>query len=525
MRAAALVALAILALPVAAQGQASLAVSFQSPGQVSGDITVENATWLFLEIPAAARGVGQISWSSSEMTNWTQSAFVGVAADPYANGTMFASPYTPSSWTEAQGVANVEFGHKGTAHLIVEADAITVSTRLSSSLTTTDGRTERGVMPPSHYTNFMDRMPPATSVAIAGQNATNVRVSAVGVHYVQWAGAAAFCSKPVKQCPRGGGEVSLGPIVGPVSTSSRSIEELAMPTGNLSFSGSTSYLITGARQLDLAVAGGIRLPLASVSGECHDCNATGTLSASGRLTLSEMTSPSAGRLAASLGGNATSARIDEAPWMASVLHPGTALAIGAVGTAVLAIWIGWKIALWLVCQRPLENPRRRRIYTYIQANAGANFRKLAKDLGIFQGSLARHILVLRRADLIVERSVGNSKRYFENHGLYDSHWKETALLHNEDNRALLHAAIREMPCTQGAIVEAMQAHGWTRSTVQYRLNKLEATGLVITEQTGQQKTYTGPSELARSLVGAATQAASAGYGESGSGRAPRPNSR
>ncbi|HUR25286.1 MAG TPA: winged helix-turn-helix transcriptional regulator [Candidatus Thermoplasmatota archaeon] len=140
-------------------------------------------------------------------------------------------------------------------------------------------------------------------------------------------------------------------------------------------------------------------------------------------------------------------------------------------------------------EQALEHPRRKQIFEYIQLHPGANFREVARNTGIAAGTVRHHLNVLERAGQIVEHSHGSTVRLFENHGKFDHNWSDLVLL-REPALGKLHDWLKAHPNSpQKAVLEAMEAEQWSRSTTQHRLSRLVEGGIASIRLQGRLKMY------------------------------------
>ncbi|HUR63889.1 MAG TPA: winged helix-turn-helix transcriptional regulator [Candidatus Thermoplasmatota archaeon] len=146
---------------------------------------------------------------------------------------------------------------------------------------------------------------------------------------------------------------------------------------------------------------------------------------------------------------------------------------------------------------PLEHPRRRSIYEYIQAHPGANFREIARGVGSATGTTRHHLTVLKRNGAVMERAHGATTRFFENHGKFEATWPSVVLLREEPLRQLHDWLAMHPGAAQKEVLEAMAQAGWSRSTTQHRLQRLVAGGAVELRPQGRLKMYrtSAPSPL------------------------------
>jgi predicted transcriptional regulator len=263
-------------------------------------------------------------------------------------------------------------------------------------------------------------------------------------------------------------------------------------------SGHFSAIAFGGPSLDLHVDGWVRLPLAEAAdpgcGSCFNPE-NRTVWATGELLLEDLR-PVPGRsdrLQTRMSGDVQAFRLDEEYMDPASIFGSKAgfVAAGAAGVAVS--WVAWKVAAALVhrlgAEDALTHPRRRRIHEYVHENPGTTFRELSRATGLSAGNLRHHLSILTRTKVLVEHTHRSTVRIFPNHGRYDDNWRSVVFL-REKPLADLHAFVKEHDgCSQSDILDHFQALGWSRSTTQHRLLKLEGAGLVETRPRGRRKLY------------------------------------
>lgn len=265
--------------------------------------------------------------------------------------------------------------------------------------------------------------------------------------------------------------------------------------GTLSGQGQAYLAAAGGAAPRLGFAGTLRLRDADVSGQCPrgPCpDADGrTFLADGNMTLTRFGEPPGrtDRLHADLAGTFTSAAFDETP------APDYSVGVGvAVGLAVIGLAWLLKPLLGLFARsarRPaLENARRRDVFEAIQAHPGLSRSALQRHLGWPSGTLRFHLGRLMEDGLVVRQRLGNTARFFENHGRYSHTWRQVAPLRSDDARRL-HAWLLEHPGASQADVSAETARWeWDRSKTRRRLQVLMDAGLVSCRAAGRRNLYT-----------------------------------
>ncbi|MES2153633.1 MAG: helix-turn-helix domain-containing protein [bacterium] len=425
-------------------------------------------------------------WSAGHIVNTTRPADFAVFT-PVFGYAEHAGPATTDPWDTGAGSLALHYGSKGAGHLIIMAKSIRIQAEFNGTLLVPKGTFMASAAKPEGYTNYQDQASPAHTVAIQSRHARGMHVVATGITYLQWAAATTSCNFSWGKCPSGGGaQIEFSPTSN-LYVGRESIEEANVSGGSLVFDAPDPLFAAGADHLDLGVDGVLRLPLANLS---DSCNCTGTLSTQGNVTLTDIHRVDDSHMAARIGGNPSSVLVDERT-VPGLLQPAQAgaTAIVATGLGIMA-WVAWKLLGGLLVKQPLDHPRRRLILTYVEEHPGTNFRTIAHELSIHQGNLTRHLHVLKRAGLVVEKRDGNRKRFFENHGRYDANWSTVAALGDPRNALLASTVASLGPCSQSSIADAMASHGWPRSNVRYRLAMLEARGIIACERRGREREYT-----------------------------------
>jgi predicted transcriptional regulator len=328
-----------------------------------------------------------------------------------------------------------------------------------------------------------------------GENAVRVRGQ---IRQLEVFGMNLDCSSP---CSGGGVTRSS---TGPLPVRNGTIQQTSYEyvryegSGNISFSGTVAAIAFGGPSLDLHIDGWVRLPLAEAAdpgcGSCFNPE-NRTVWATGELLLEDLR-PVPGRsdrLQTRMSGDVQAFRLDEEYMDPASIFGSKAgfVAAGAAGVAVS--WVAWKVAAALVhrlgAEDALTHPRRRRIHEYVHENPGTTFRELSRATGLSAGNLRHHLSILTRTKVLVEHTHRSTVRIFPNHGRYDDNWRSVVFL-REKPLADLHAFVKEHDgCSQSDILDHFQALGWSRSTTQHRLLKLEGAGLVETRPRGRRKLY------------------------------------
>ncbi len=286
-------------------------------------------------------------------------------------------------------------------------------------------------------------------------------------------------------CPPGGGVHDMGggstSLTG-VDLMGRSFIELAGPTpGQITVAFSGGVVYAASIHANLSLDGVVRLP--GYEGPGADPDGDQTLRAAGTMALHDIQMQGEQRFAAS--------------WLAPDIvmldetisaNQAAAAVAGATILAVLA-----KILAGALAGRsasPLTSPRRRQIMAYITAHPGATFRELVRGTEIPAGTARHHVAVLKQANLIMEKPHNQTLRYFENHGKFEDSWNSVVLLREPELNSLHSWLLRHDGATQKEVLAWAEGEGWSRSTAQHRLKRLETEGLVLMRPMGRWKCYT-----------------------------------
>lgn len=333
--------------------------------------------------------------------------------------------------------------------------------------------------------------------------------SATGLKVLEVHGISMAC-QAAQACPEGNDRkerFSEGGIEG----RQLSFHRFETSGGSLSITGVAAVIMGGGSLVDAIVTGTSRLPLAS----CVECPMLDqqTLTVDGKLTLRSIRSNGDGRFSATLEGKISSARIDETSIDPAVLWSNRGMASAAVGLGAIAI-LKFLLAPFftrLTKEKALEHPRRKIIFDYIRDHPGANFREIARNTGIAAGTVRHHLNVLGRSDIVVEHQHGSTVRLFENQAKFNDNWADLVLL-REPPLGQLHAWLKGHPASpQKAVLEGMDAVGWSRSTTQHRLARLVDGGLATIRLQGRLKIYSivdrarPPAEKSSSALPSPTQ--------------------
>jgi predicted transcriptional regulator len=265
----------------------------------------------------------------------------------------------------------------------------------------------------------------------------------------------------------------------------------AVSGGVLSIEGSSPLVVSGGQSSSALVRGSARLPLA-VGTSCNVCDNEGTWLLKGNISISELRPQADSTIGATISGQVFVAQHDEVEVDPRVMgFEKTAVTMAATASAALILkFLLAPLFTRLTKEQALEHPRRKQIFDYIRDHPGANFREVARNTGIAAGTVRHHLNVLERSGQVVEHNHGSTVRLFENHGKFDQNWSDLVLL-REPALGTLHDWLKGHPNSpQKAVLEAMEANGWSRSTTQHRLSRLVDGGVASIRLQGRLKLYT-----------------------------------
>lgn len=173
----------------------------------------------------------------------------------------------------------------------------------------------------------------------------------------------------------------------------------------------------------------------------------------------------------------------------------SAVAVVASGAGLLAIafaaWRWGPLAFAVLYSRLeqgalLDNPMRAQIYQIVCTNPGISARQVHHLSDASWGTVVHHLAKLKDAGYVAARSQGRAKCYYENHGKWDGHQSQLALLSHKKTRSLAVAIAQDPGRDQAALVGCT---GLPQSTVSYHLLKLEKEGLISKERSGPALCY------------------------------------
>ena len=490
--------LTLLALAPLAEAHGTT-MSFSAPASFQAEkLDTQGSQWALIVFRDGSEGSASIgSAGPHEQTNWTQVRPIRVREG--FDTEVMPYYYWEQSTTPVEKVEPFALGFgRNQGAVYIEAESI--STTAGQTIGQIDYKaSDEGLLkfkrPEDKESNLYRNHLPAGQQAVTrleGTVPTRFALEATGVRSIEWYNASVECQGDGCPAPGGPSDATLASISGYNATSERdTYSGMVGALGNVSLTGSFDYLVAGADLLTAGINGRLRLPLATSSPSCDSCIAPTeqTLTLEGSIELRSLQYHE-GSLHGQLVGDLQTARLDETSIDPALLTgPATAVvAATAAGLFVLKFLLA-PLFTRLSKEQALEHPRRRAIFEHVQRNPGTSFRETARVVGIAAGTVRHHLNVLQRAGMVVERPHGATVRFFENHGKHDADWVEVVMLREPALRLLFDWLKQHPKSPQTAILEAMEVHGWSRSTTQHRLSRLVDAGLATIRLQGRYKMY------------------------------------
>lgn len=489
--------------PSLATAEVGDALQFSTPAQLGPETSLRRVEWALVLLD----GTGSLDWSfhsfSGELINHTE-----LALGAFENLVAKNSGFMQSGPSSDPQTLQMEVLHGKTrpdayASFYVEGSDLSIET--SGAIGKLDLKSEGGCAAYStpetiswspRAARVRELCPASAGPRFMFGTGTNFSIEIGSAQYIEWHNATLTCEGLTQgTCPLGGGfdeHRAALPNGDWYANQFRYFEgtDFASPV-QAQVQGYATYVLTGSRELDIAVDGWMRLPVAK-GGICAACLQleNETLYAEGDLVLNGLQPGVGSTLQGQVGGDLAYVKLDETS-IDPALLTGQATAVVAATVAGLVVLKLLLAPLFtrLSKEQALEHPRRRAIFEHIQRNPGTSFRETARIVGMAAGTVRHHLNVLQRSGMVVERPHGATVRFFENHGKHDADWVEVVML-REPALKLLFDWLKQSPQSpQTAILEAMEVHGWSRSTTQHRLSRLVDAGLVTIRLQGRYKMY------------------------------------
>ncbi len=137
-------------------------------------------------------------------------------------------------------------------------------------------------------------------------------------------------------------------------------------------------------------------------------------------------------------------------------------------------------------RKALELNKRRLLYQYILSNPGLHLRALDRIMKMGLGDLRHHLDYLEREGLITTATDGYRKTYYPSRKEFSGEKKLLALLRQSRPRTILLLLLNK---DQLGFNDIRRKVGVSKSTLSFHLNKLEATGTIVSKVDGQRKEY------------------------------------
>ncbi|GEM_PF-3637282 len=209
---------------------------------------------------------------------------------------------------------------------------------------------------------------------------------------------------------------------------------------------------------------------------------------------------------ADVAGDVTRINLHEAPVFEQPVAQAVgiaALVTAAVASAAAYYWplLSFHLAalgapLYTRLRQPeiLDNDVRNRIYDIIRANPGISARAVHRESEQSWGTVVYHLRQLERHNLVVSRTMGRTRNYYENHGKYKGMEAQLACLQAPRALTLARVILDNPGATQEQLVEKS---GYPQPTTSYYVRKLRKAGLIDEAREGRYVRYLPAQDLAR----------------------------
>jgi predicted transcriptional regulator len=135
----------------------------------------------------------------------------------------------------------------------------------------------------------------------------------------------------------------------------------------------------------------------------------------------------------------------------------------------------------------LELETRKEIFEYVQANPGAHFSQLKRDLGMETGLVQHHLSTLEDYDVLTSEDHQGKRRLFVAEELAEEERAILSSLRYETTRHILLFLLEESTARNGAIAEEL---GVSPPTVSWHISRLVENGIVSEVEDGRTTYYT-----------------------------------
>jgi predicted transcriptional regulator len=486
--------LVVLALLPGAGGvPVSASVEFSTPAQGEGNTTVLAGQWaliVFHEPQAASFRFSLPNGTQTNSTNVLVSGWLPAAlpTDTTTLGSVDGTVRFDAPWSYL-------FVRAGSISLTIPRTALGLNVALGSDSVEQElpDAPPHWIFPPVLPSGFQleeDQAALALRPDSTGL-ASRMMMRAEGIRDLSWYNATVGCQSAA--CPEGGGAWESHDVNGMASAEWRSYISLAVPDGTLDGMGDLWGAVVGGHALHVETDGALRFPEARLQGTCGSQACPDpqgkTLLLSGNVTLDGLSASAPNRLRAAMSGS-SSATFDETPGWSLTVPQEVGVGLAIVGAAALVKTLLGLFSHPLTPERALDHPRRRKLYAAVCRHPGSTYRFLMEAAHLSDGVTRHHLKALARAGLIVARGHGQAVHYFENHGRYDHTWKPVTALRDPALRQLYDWMAAHPGSQQKDVVEQARLHGrCSPATARKRLLRLEAWGLVATEQKGRRRYY------------------------------------